>query len=169
MDEEDVFYFFWSELLAALEGRLSVSSMSSVVRDRRSLHLDVKRQRHRNPADPREVRPRSWAGDSWRWWRGPGSVAAVSTLKDAEQMTPGQVLVVEGATPAWAVLLRRAAAVVATAGGPYSHTAIMCRELGIPCVLSVGDDLLRFVSSGDTLRVDGSSGTVSVLSRSPVD
>ena len=43
-------------------------------------------------------------------------------------------------------------------GGPTSHTAIIARQLGIPCV--VGVDGLLAVAAGTPLLVDGTTGTV---------
>src|ERR1700730_18634288 len=50
---------------------------------------------------------------------------------------------------------------VATArGGPTSHTAIIARQLGIPCVVAV--DGLDDVAAGAMVLVDGTVGTVTV-------
>ena len=56
-----------------------------------------------------------------------------------------------------------AALVVALAtslGGPTSHTAIIARQLGIPCVVAV--DGLDDVAAGTMVMVDGTRGTVTV-------
>ncbi len=45
-------------------------------------------------------------------------------------------------------------------GGPTSHTAIIARQLGIPCV--VGVDGLDDVEAGAMVLVDGTAGTVTV-------
>ena len=47
-----------------------------------------------------------------------------------------------------------------TLGGPTSHTAIIARQLGIPCVVAV--DGLDAVESGTMVMVDGALGTVTV-------
>ncbi|BBZ31059.1 phosphoenolpyruvate-protein phosphotransferase [Mycolicibacterium madagascariense] len=51
-------------------------------------------------------------------------------------------------------------ALATTLGGPTSHTAIIARQLGIPCVVAVGG--LDAVPAGTMVMVDGSSGTVTV-------
>ena len=48
--------------------------------------------------------------------------------------------------------------------GPLSYGAIVARELGIPCVINTRTGT-RAIRSGDTVRVDGSAGTVEILSR----
>ncbi|MCH9728427.1 MAG: phosphoenolpyruvate--protein phosphotransferase [Actinomycetia bacterium] len=51
-------------------------------------------------------------------------------------------------------------ALATTFGGPTSHTAILARQLGIPCVVAVGG--LDDVPSGAMVLVDGTRGTVIV-------
>jgi phosphotransferase system enzyme I (PtsI) len=45
-------------------------------------------------------------------------------------------------------------------GGPTSHTAIIARQLGIPCVVAVGG--LDDIAAGMLVLIDGSRGTVTV-------
>ncbi len=54
------------------------------------------------------------------------------------------------------------AAVVVDVGAPLSHAIIVSRELGIPCVVSA-TDATRRIPDGATIRVDGGTGTVTVL------
>jgi phosphotransferase system enzyme I (PtsI) len=51
-------------------------------------------------------------------------------------------------------------ALATTLGGPTSHTAIIARQLGIPCVVAVAG--LDAVPAGTMVMVDGTLGTVTV-------
>src|SRR5581483_6773833 len=51
-------------------------------------------------------------------------------------------------------------ALATTLGGPTSHTAIIARQLGIPCVVAVSG--LDDVAAGTMVLVDGTLGTVTV-------
>ena len=51
-------------------------------------------------------------------------------------------------------------ALATTLGGPTSHTAIIARQLGIPCVVAV--DGLDAIDAGTMVLVDGTLGTVTV-------
>jgi phosphoenolpyruvate-protein phosphotransferase (PTS system enzyme I) len=51
-------------------------------------------------------------------------------------------------------------ALATTLGGPTSHTAIIARQLGIPCVVAVAG--LDDVAAGTMVLVDGTLGTVTV-------
>ncbi|MDP9398808.1 MAG: PEP-utilizing enzyme, partial [Actinomycetota bacterium] len=52
----------------------------------------------------------------------------------------------------------RVVALATRLGGPTSHTAIIARQLGIPCVVAVAD--LDELASGTPVLVDGSTGEV---------
>ena len=52
--------------------------------------------------------------------------------------------------------------VVVDVGAALSHAIIVSRELGIPCVVSA-TDATRRIPDGALVRVDGSTGTVTVL------
>jgi len=53
----------------------------------------------------------------------------------------------------------RVRALVTVLGGPYAHTAILARTLGLPAIVAVGDALGQ-VKDGQQVIVDGTSGTL---------
>jgi phosphoenolpyruvate synthase/pyruvate phosphate dikinase len=57
-----------------------------------------------------------------------------------------------------------AEAVVTDVGSQLSHAAIVCRELGLPCVANTRNGTAR-LRDGMRVRVEGSAGTVTVLSQ----
>jgi pyruvate,water dikinase len=98
----------------------------------------------------------------------PGVVEGVARVvldpATSEPLAPGEILVCAATDPSWVGHFLVASALVIDVGGPMSHGAIVARELGVPCVINtvVGTQQLR---SGDTVRVDGTAGTIEVLSR----
>jgi pyruvate,water dikinase len=64
--------------------------------------------------------------------------------------------------PSWAAIMLTAGGLVIDVGGPISHGAIVARELGIPCVINTRDGTQR-LSTGDYVRVDGTTGEVLIL------
>src|SRR5215207_2752030 len=90
----------------------------------------------------------------------PGRV--LSGPEDFGQMQPREVLVASITTPAWTSLFAMASAVVTDVGGPLSHSSIVAREYGIPAVLGTGVATRR-IQSGQSVRVDGAAGTVTLL------
>lgn len=66
---------------------------------------------------------------------------------------PGEVLVTSMTDPAWEPIMKRASAIVTDRGGRTCHSAIISRELGIPCIVGSG--------KGTELLKNGTDITVS--------
>ena len=75
----------------------------------------------------------------------------------------GRILVAPITDAAWTPLFLVAGAVVVDVGALNSHAVVVSRELGIPCVLSLEDATAR-LRDGMVLAVDGTAGTVTVVS-----
>jgi rifampicin phosphotransferase len=90
-----------------------------------------------------------------------GRVCVITDLAHPESLEPGDVLVAPFTDAAWTPLFLVAGAVIVDVGAMNSHAVVVCRELGIPCVLSVthGTEQLR---TGMQVTVDGNAGTVTV-------
>ncbi|MGM5069113.1 PEP/pyruvate-binding domain-containing protein [Rhodococcus qingshengii] len=76
----------------------------------------------------------------------------------------GEILLAKDTDPGWASLMFLSSALVADIGGVMSHTAVVARELGIPCVVNT-KVATRHIATGDYIRIDGSKGTIDVLVR----
>lgn len=78
------------------------------------------------------------------------------------------VIVTDELVPWFATLIERGsvAAVLAEAGGRYSHGAILARSFGVPAIVGVRD-LLRRVQNGALVAVNGDDGTVLVEPTEP--
>jgi pyruvate,water dikinase len=94
-----------------------------------------------------------------------GIVRVVRDLDEAD-IDEGTVLVCRATDPSWASLFPLAEAVVTDVGSAMSHAAIVCRELGLPCVAGTrnGTTTLR---DGMRVRVDGTTGRVEILQGAP--
>jgi pyruvate,water dikinase len=91
-----------------------------------------------------------------------GRARVVLDPGDARGLQPNEVLVAPLTDPAWTPLFLPAAAVVVNVGALLSHAVIVCRELGIPCVVSVARATDK-ITDGTMLEVDGTAGTVTVV------
>lgn len=91
-----------------------------------------------------------------------GRVRIVTDPAKCADLEPGEVLVAPITDAAWTPLFLVAGAAVADVGALNSHAVVVSRELGIPCVVSVGDGTLR-LRDGVEVIVDGDAGTVTVV------
>ncbi len=65
----------------------------------------------------------------------------VHVLRDPDHLTEfeaGDVLVTSMTDPAWEPIMKKAAAIVTDRGGRTCHSAIISRELGLPCIVGTG-------------------------------
>jgi phosphoenolpyruvate synthase/pyruvate phosphate dikinase len=74
----------------------------------------------------------------------------------------GEILVCQMTNPAWVVLFTKIGGLVTDAGGVASHPAVVAREFAIPAVVGTSFATRR-ITTGDRVRVNGSSGVVEVL------
>lgn len=91
-----------------------------------------------------------------------GRARVLASADDCDDLESGEILVCRTTDPSWASAFYLAAGAVIDVGSTSSHGAIVAREMGLPCVIGTrnGTGLLR---TGDLVRVDGGSGTVTVL------
>jgi pyruvate,water dikinase len=101
----------------------------------------------------------------------PGTARGIArvVLDPAEpgDLQPGDILVAPNTDPSWTPLFMSAGAVVVDVGGQISHAVIVSRELGVPCVVSV-TDATRRIPAGALIEVNGTDGTIAVLSKGPI-
>ena len=79
--------------------------------------------------------------------------AKLNTFKE------GEILVTTMTDPAWEPIMKRASAIVTERGGRTCHSAIISRELGIPCIVGTGDATEK-VRNGTEITVSCSEGDV---------
>jgi pyruvate, water dikinase len=91
-----------------------------------------------------------------------GPARIVQSAEDLSLVQHGEILVCPATSPAWAPVFSKIAATVSDVGGIMSHTAIVCREYGLPAVVGTGRAVAT-LRTGQRVRVDGDSGVVTVL------
>ncbi|MGO9773079.1 MAG: PEP-utilizing enzyme [Roseiarcus sp.] len=91
-----------------------------------------------------------------------GRARVCKTVLEVGQLLEGEILVAPTTSPSWAPAFAKIKACVTDVGGVMSHAAIVCREYGLPAVVGTGH-ATKVIKSGMTLRVDGSSGVISIV------
>jgi pyruvate,water dikinase len=90
-----------------------------------------------------------------------GKVSVIHSPDEIDSLN-NTILVTASTDPGWVVLFPSASAIVVERGSLLSHSAIVSREMGIPCVVGV-KNLLRILKTGDTVEIDGAKGTVKMI------
>ena len=91
-----------------------------------------------------------------------GRARVCRTVAEVSQLQEGEILVAPTTSPSWAPAFAKIKACVTDVGGVMSHAAIVCREYGMPAVVGTGH-ATKIIRSGMRVRVDGSTGVVSIV------
>lgn len=92
----------------------------------------------------------------------PGIVKArVQVIKHPSETASlnGDILVTSSTDPGWVTLFPTASAILVERGSLLSHSAIVSREMGIPCIVGV-TGLLKTLKTGDIVEMNGSTGEI---------
>ncbi|PRB70343.1 PEP-utilizing enzyme [Arthrobacter sp. MYb213] len=92
-----------------------------------------------------------------------GPARVVMHADDLSSVQAGEILVAPITAPSWGPIFGKIKATVTDIGGMMSHAAIVCREYDLPAVTGTGSASTT-IKTGDLLRVDGTKGTVKILS-----
>lgn len=89
---------------------------------------------------------------------GQGQVHVLADPTHLTEFKEGAVLVTSMTDPAWEPIMKKAAAIVTDRGGRTCHSAIVSRELGLPCIVGTGN-ATQVLHSGSEVTVSCSEGT----------
>ena len=91
-----------------------------------------------------------------------GRARVILDPADPSALEEGDILIAPNTDPSWTPLFIPAGGVVVDVGALNSHSIIVSRELGIPCVVSVVNATRR-IPDGAMIEVNGDLGTVTIL------
>jgi len=176
-DSADVFYLEIGEVLAAWEATGTTAGLATIAQQRRaefarynSTEAPPDRFETRGPAHRYEkfenTRPpvtteSSLNGTGACPGRVTGRVRVVIDPRGA-RLEPGEILVARQTDPGWVVLFPTAVGLLVERGSLLSHSAIVSRELRLPCIVSL-PGITTILKTGDLIEMDGATGTVRIL------
>lgn len=91
-----------------------------------------------------------------------GQVRILKSVDQLDQVEDGDILVCPITSPKWAPVFSKIGATVSDIGGIMCHAAIVSREFGLPAVVGTVQ-ATRVLQTGQTVRVNGNTGVVSIL------
>ncbi|HWE47184.1 MAG TPA: PEP/pyruvate-binding domain-containing protein [Caulobacteraceae bacterium] len=176
-DEDDVFLLTVEEWLGAVEGGAADRNLK-VLAALRGVEMEEDAERP-DPPERLTVRGGFLAGleaacadvavhddGSERTRRGQACctgvvVARVRVVTDprTQSLEPGEILVARHTDPGWIAVFANAVGVIAERGSLLSHSAIVAREMGVPCVVAL-KSATSWLKTGDLVRLDGRTGRV---------
>ncbi len=91
-----------------------------------------------------------------------GRARVIVDPEQLHEVEDGDILVCRVTAPSWAPVFSRLSAAVSDVGGIMAHTAIVCREYGLPAVVGTGFATTT-IRTGQLIEVDGNTGVVRIL------
>ena len=88
-------------------------------------------------------------------------VTVVHSPEDVDELND-TILVAVRTDPGWAPLFPTISGLLVEKGSTLSHSAVIARELGIPAIVNI-PELTKTLKSGMRVRLDGSTGIVTIL------
>lgn len=173
-DPRDIFYLGKEEIFAFIEGRAISQRLRETIALRKAEYDE-----YRSQAAPAE-RFATWGmvyhandfystgkvevieGDLKGVGCCPGQVRArvrVVLNPGEVRSLDGDILVTSSTDPGWVTLFPSASAIIVERGSLLSHSAIVSREMGIPCIVGV-TGLLKTLKTGDWVEMDGRTGVI---------
>ncbi|MEM8792360.1 MAG: PEP/pyruvate-binding domain-containing protein [Pseudomonadota bacterium] len=173
-EQRDIFFLTVPEILGAIEGSSLSPDLAKQVRLRKAKQTDFAERP--DPGERVTMRGSYSAAQSWTagspeevtgdLQRGTGCstgkvTALARVIRDPrrEALAAGEVLVAKHTDPGWIAVFANASAIVVERGSPLSHSAIVARELGIPCVVGL-KQATTWIQTGERIEVDGEFGTI---------
>ena len=93
---------------------------------------------------------------------GHGNIHVLLDPDKLRSFKEGDILVTSMTDPAWEPIMKRASAIVTDRGGRTCHSAIISRELGLPCIVGTGNatEILRSGTDATVSCAEGERGNI---------
>ncbi len=91
-----------------------------------------------------------------------GKVCIILSNQDFHKFNEGDIIVAPTTRPDYVPLMEKSSAIITNEGGMLSHTAILSREFGKPCIIGtrIATTVLK---DGDFIEVDAYKGTLKLI------
>jgi phosphohistidine swiveling domain-containing protein len=178
-DARDIFYLTKEEIFDFIKGTAVTQDVRSLIQLRKDDYTKWSEMRtserihtygmvyHGNPFY-QEFSKEELTGDLKGLGCCPGRVKArVQVVRDPREVEDlnGDILVTSSTDPGWVTLFPTASAILVERGSLLSHSAIVSREMGKPCIVGI-TGLLDRLKTGDIVEMDGSTGVVQIIEQS---
>ncbi len=172
---EDIFYLTQPEIFDFIKGTAVTTNLKQLIELRKA---EYKTFENRQQAERIKTYGMVYAGNSFTAKQettqengdinGIACCAGIVTAKVQVINSPeeveslnGAILVTSSTDPGWVTLFPTCSGILVERGSLLSHSAIVSREMNIPCIVGI-TGLLQKLKTGDTVIMDGATGTIKI-------
>lgn len=176
---KDVFFLTLEEVMASQETNASPGTLRSVVTSRKQEQAsyttpppdrfetrgEIKPESELTPTQSASIHTNTDDQSLQGTGACPGIVrGTVRVVTDPANATlqQGEILVAQQTDPGWVVLFPAASGLLVERGSLLSHSAIVARELQLPCIVSIRH-ITRKLQTGDRVEMNGRTGEIKLL------
>lgn len=182
---DDVFFLTVEEVLGLVDGTFVGPTAKLIVSERKK-EFEVSRRREDPPSRIDVKGANAIAFEKKEWFEADTSLspsnddalrtglaccrgevtAKVRVIDDptTQSLEAGEILVARHTDPGWIAVFANASGVIAERGSLLSHSAIVAREMGVPCIVSI-KQVTQWLKTGDLVRLNGTTGEIEILKR----
>jgi pyruvate,water dikinase len=91
-----------------------------------------------------------------------GRIKIVASPAENNKVKDGDILVCHATTVDYLPAMKRAVAFVTEVGGLTCHAAVVAREFGVPCIVSLKNAMKNF-KDNDRVELNADTGTIKIL------
>ncbi len=179
-DTRDIFYLRIEELQLIVNRKMDIQQIAEIIASRKLLYTEFEKLNLPERLSSSNTNTNNIAIPTAHHdkplvvldeLKGIGCCAGIVRAKIVVVHSPDEIddlenaiLVTSSTDPGWVTLFPTCSAILVERGSLLSHSAIVSRELGIPCIVGI-KDLLRSVKSGMEVEMNGSTGVVKIISK----
>lgn len=176
-DSRDIFFLTKEEIFSYIEGRTVTCNIVELIALRKNEF-----EKFENTPSPVERFPtygivyhandfypacdiQKFTGDLKGIGCSPGRVKGnVKVILNPDEINSlnGDILVTSSTDPGWVTLFPTTSAIIVERGSLLSHSAIVAREMGIPCIVGV-TGLLKTLKTGNIIEMNGATGEIKII------
>ena len=93
-----------------------------------------------------------------------GKARVIRSVEDANKLQQGEIMVVSLTDVGWTPYYCLASGLITEIGSCLSHGVVVAREYGLPTIVSV-KDIMHSIKDGDVITMDGTKGTVTLVTK----
>lgn len=168
-DINDVFYLTKHEIIDFITFNTVKDNFNDLIRIRKMMF-----DKYRKTSLPRRITTsglpggiiRNINGQKSTKFEGQGTSKGIITAPaivmeslDFRKDYQNKILVTKATDPGWTVIFPLLKGIITEQGGMLSHTSIISRELGIPCVVKI-KNATEIIETGQTIYMNGETGEV---------